>query len=118
MLAFRSIAFNIGFYLLTTVLAVGGLPTLLSQRWVIRLAQTWAGGTLWLLRGGGGLPVGVRGLENLPKGPLLIAAKHQSALETLALVPRFDDFAYILKRELLWIPLIGWYLSRSGMGDI
>ncbi|GJE46280.1 lysophospholipid acyltransferase family protein [Methylobacterium soli] len=115
MLALRSIAFNICFYLLTTVLAVGALPTLLSQRWVIRLAQTWAGATLWLLRVVGGLSVEFRGLEHVPPGPLLIAAKHQSALETLALVTRFDDFAYILKRELLWIPLIGWYLSRSGM---
>ncbi|WP_336487974.1 lysophospholipid acyltransferase family protein [Methylobacterium nigriterrae] len=115
MLALRSVAFNLCFYLLTTVLAVAGLPTLVSQRAVIRLAQTWAGATLWLLREVGGLDVEFRGLENVPEGPLLIAAKHQSALETLALVTKFDDFAYILKRELLWIPLIGWYLSRSGM---
>ncbi|AWN41061.1 lysophospholipid acyltransferase family protein [Methylobacterium durans] len=115
MLALRSLAFNICFYLFTTLLAVGGLPTLVSQRAVIRLAQAWAGGTLWLLRVVGGLRVEFRGLANIPKGPVLIAAKHQSALETLALVTMFDDFAYILKRELLWIPLIGWYLSRSGM---
>ncbi len=44
-----------------------------------------------------------------------MAAKHQSALETLALCTVLPNFAYILKKELLLIPLIGWYLSRSGM---
>ena len=92
-----------------------GLPTLVSRRAVIRLAQLWGRVTLWLLRVVGGITVEFRGVENIPPGPLLVAAKHQSALETLALVTAFPDFAYILKRELLWIPLIGWFLSRSGM---
>ncbi len=46
---------------------------------------------------------------------MLVAAKHQSALETLALVTVLDDFTYILKRELMWLPLFGWYLARSEM---
>lgn len=115
MLLVRSFAFNLAFYAATTVIAVGGMPTLVSRRAVIRLAQVWGRTTLWLLRVVGGIRVEFRGVENIPAGPLLVAAKHQSALETLALVTRFPDFAYILKRELLWIPLIGWYLSRSGM---
>ncbi|NEU10796.1 1-acyl-sn-glycerol-3-phosphate acyltransferase [Methylobacterium sp. BTF04] len=115
MLIVRSIAFNIAFYCVTTLIAVGGLPTLVSRRGVIRLAQMWGRITLWLLRVIGGITVEFRGLETIPPGAVLVAAKHQSALETLALVTVFPDFAYILKRELLWIPLIGWYLSRSGM---
>jgi 1-acyl-sn-glycerol-3-phosphate acyltransferase len=115
MLIVRSLAFNLAFYAVTTIIAVGGLPTLVSRRAVIRLAQVWGRVTLWLLRVVGGVTVEFRGVENIPPGPLLVAAKHQSALETLALVTAFPDFAYILKRELLWIPLIGWYLSRSGM---
>ncbi|KQP61770.1 acyl-phosphate glycerol 3-phosphate acyltransferase [Methylobacterium sp. Leaf399] len=115
MLLLRSLAFNCAFYLATTVIAVAGLPTLVSRRAVIRLAQVWGRTTLWLLRVVGGLTVEFRGLENRPAGACIVAAKHQSALETLALVTVFPDFAYILKRELLWIPLIGWYLSRSGM---
>lgn len=111
----RSIAFNLCFYLATTLIALGGLPTLVSRRAVIRLARVWGHTTLWLLRVVGGLTVEFRGLENRPTGACIVAAKHQSALETLALVTVFPDFAYILKRELLWIPLIGWYLSRSGM---
>lgn len=115
MLIVRSFAFNLAFYAATTLIAVGGLPTLVSRRAVIRLAQLWGRITLWLLRVVGGIKVEFRGVENIPPGPLLVAAKHQSALETLALVTAFPDFAYILKRELLWIPLIGWFLSRSGM---
>ena len=115
MLALRSLAFNLCFYAMTTVLAVVGLPTLVSGRSVLRLARTWGRITLWLLRVVAGTRVEFRGLENIPQGPLLVAAKHQSALETLALCTVLPDFAYILKRELLLIPLIGWYLSRSGM---
>ncbi|MCJ2065269.1 1-acyl-sn-glycerol-3-phosphate acyltransferase [Methylobacterium sp. J-088] len=115
MLALRSLAFNICFYALTTVLAVAGLPTLVSGRAVMRLAYLWGRITLWLLQTVAGTRVEFRGLDNIPPGPMLVAAKHQSALETLALCTVLPNFAYILKRELLFIPLIGWYLSRSGM---
>lgn len=115
MLLVRSIAFNIVFYLATTVIAIVGLPALLSERASIRVARVWARVSLWLLRVVGGVTVEFRGLHHRPPGALLVAAKHQSALETLALVTAFPDFAYILKRELLWIPLFGWFLSRSGM---
>lgn len=111
----RSVAFNAAFYLATTLIALGGLPAFVSRRAVKRLARFWGRTTLWLLRVIGGVEVEFRGLENRPPGPVLVAAKHQSALETLALLTVLPDFAYILKRELLWIPLIGWYLARSGM---
>ena len=115
MLALRSLAFNLCFYAATTLIAVGGLPTLVSRRWVLALARTWARLTLWLLRTIAGTAVEFRGLENVPPGPVLVAAKHQSALETLALCTVFPEFAYVLKRELLFIPLVGWYMSRAGM---
>ncbi|MGU3536541.1 lysophospholipid acyltransferase family protein [Methylobacterium sp. A54F] len=115
MLALRSAAFNVCFYLATTLIAAGGLPWLVTERGVLRVARVWGRASLWLLRVVGGLRVEFRGLENVPPGPLLVAAKHQSALETLALCTVFPDFAYILKRELLFIPLIGWYFSRGGM---
>jgi 1-acyl-sn-glycerol-3-phosphate acyltransferase len=115
MLTLRSLAFNLCFYVATTLLAVFGLPALASRAHVLRLARTWARLTLWLLRVCAGTHVDFRGLENIPTGPVLVAAKHQSALETLALCTLFPEFAYVLKRELLAIPLIGWYLSRGGM---
>ena len=54
-----------------------------------------------------------RGVENIPQGGVLIAAKHQSFLETFALLKYAPDFAIILKRQLTYIPLFGLYLIVS-----
>ena len=51
-----------------------------------------------------------RGLENLSERAVLIAPKHQSFLETFALLVHVKHFSYVLKRELTWIPFFGWYL--------
>ena len=52
-------------------------------------------------------------MENIPPGRLLIAAKHQSFLETFALLKYAPDFAIILKRQLTYVPLFGLYLIVS-----
>jgi 1-acyl-sn-glycerol-3-phosphate acyltransferase len=44
---------------------------------------------------------------------LIVAAKHQSMLETFALLLLFRDPTYIAKRELMWIPWFGWYLWKA-----
>src|SRR6202035_5901740 len=62
-----------------------------------------------------GVTFELRGLERIPLGPLLIAAKHQSLWETFALVPLFADPAFILKRELMWVPLWGWLARKAQM---
>jgi 1-acyl-sn-glycerol-3-phosphate acyltransferase len=54
----------------------------------------------------------VRGRENLPEGACLVAAKHQSAWDTFALLPLFDDPAVVLKDELKFIPLYGWFCLK------
>ena len=54
------------------------------------------------------------GLENLPAGPVIIACKHQSTWETLAFTLLFPDIAIVLKRELLFIPIVGWAMARAG----
>ncbi len=77
------------------------------------LARLWARSSLWLLDKICGAKVEFRGLEHLPKGACIIAAKHQSALETFAITTQMDDFTFVLKRELLAIPLFGWYLKRA-----
>ena len=114
MIVIRSIAFNILFYVNMTVLAFLGLPTLLMKRHAVQgLARLWARNSLWLLDKICGAKVEFRGLEHLPKGACIIAAKHQSALETFAITTQMDDFTFVLKRELLAIPLFGWYLKRA-----
>ena len=116
MILLRSILFNIAFYLYTTVAVFLIIPVfLLPHRigwWAVR---AWAKINLWLLRTIVGLDFEIRGRENIPQGGLLVASKHQSAWETFALIPLFENPTYIMKRELMWIPFFGWYAKRFGM---
>ena len=68
--------------------------------------------SVWLLRLICGTRMVVRGRENLPEGACLVAAKHQSAWDTFALLPLFDDPAVVLKDELKFIPLYGWFCLK------
>lgn len=114
MLVVRSILFNILFYLTLLLLMVLGLPTMLAgRRGVFALANLWRAASVWLLEAICDLRVEYRGLENIPPGAVLIAAKHQSFLETFALLKYAPDFAIILKRQLTYIPFFGLYLIVS-----
>ena len=116
MLIFRSIAFNVLFYANLVVQAIAALPTLIMPRAaILAVARFWARTNLWLLRSVCGITVEFRGFEKIPRGPLLVACKHQSLWETFALVLLLPDPAYIMKRELMWIPFFGWYTAKAGM---
>ena len=77
--------------------------------------RSYARTSLWLLRVVCGTKVEWRGVEKMPKAPCIVACKHQSAWETFALYAVLDDPIYILKRELMWIPLFGWYMWKAGL---
>src|SRR5271168_1455807 len=114
MLATRSLLFNALFYLNLLVLMVVGLPTMLfGRRAIFALARLWGAISVWLLEAICGLKLEYRGVENIPPGGILIAAKHQSFLETFALLKYAPDFAIILKRQLTFIPFFGLYLIVS-----
>lgn len=116
MQALRSLIFNTLFYLILIVCMVVGLPALLAGRkGVYFVARIWARSTLWLFDKICGVKYEVRGLNNLPEGGVIVAAKHQSFWETFALSLYLTDFTFILKRELTWLPLFGWYLKASQM---
>jgi len=115
-IALRSLVFNALFYLVLAIYLIVAIPTLLMpRRAIIALARHWARVNLALLRIVCGIAVDWRGLEKIPAGAILVAAKHQSAWETFALLTLFDDPTFILKRELLWIPFYGWYARHAGM---
>ncbi|HKK13857.1 MAG TPA: lysophospholipid acyltransferase family protein [Gammaproteobacteria bacterium] len=71
----------------------------------------WARFNLWALARICGLHYRVRGGEHIPPGNGIVLCKHQSAWETLALQRIFPPQVWVLKRELLWIPLFGWGLA-------
>jgi 1-acyl-sn-glycerol-3-phosphate acyltransferase len=111
MITLRSIAYNLAFYVNIIVLMIVGLPALIfGRRGVFALARLWGANSVWLLQAICNLKVEYRGLENIPDGGYILAVKHESFLETFALLRHARDFAIILKRQLLFIPLFGLYL--------
>jgi 1-acyl-sn-glycerol-3-phosphate acyltransferase len=112
----RSLIYNVLFYLLLAFWVIVGIPTFLMPRsGILSVARYWARSSIWLLRVICNIKVEYRGLEKIPKGPLIVASKHQSMWETFALLQFFDQPLFILKRELKWIPFFGWYLIKSNM---
>ena len=116
MLVVRSVVFNVLFYLSLIAYFFAAIPTLAMPRWgILAVARFWARSNLWLLRAVCGVKVEFRGVAKIPPGPLLVSCKHQSLWETFALLLILSDPAYIMKRELMWIPLFGWYAWKAGM---
>ncbi len=79
-----------------------------------KIAKLWAYSHLWFHNKIVGTRFDFRGLENIPddsKG-LIVASKHQSAWETYTLILFFSDAAYVLKKELTYIPLFGWLMAK------
>ncbi|WP_421725732.1 lysophospholipid acyltransferase family protein [Bauldia sp.] len=117
MLLLRSLAFNLAFYVATALLLiVGAVPFLLmKQKTGIDFARAWGRLCILLARWLAGIRLEIRGQENIPEGGAIVAAKHQSAYETFALLPPLSFPTFVLKRELTWIPLFGLYTITSGM---
>jgi 1-acyl-sn-glycerol-3-phosphate acyltransferase len=112
----RSIIFNVLFYLNLFAHCIAAIPTLLlPRRAIIEVIRVWARTSIWLLRIVCGITVEFRGREKISRGSLIVASKHQSLWETFALLLLFDDPAYILKRELIYIPFFGWYAWKARM---
>ena len=112
MLALRSFLFLVWFVGLTAVLGILCLPLLaLPRRGAARLGRFWCVATLWGLKAIAGL--GWRITGTVPRGPVLVAAKHMSMWDTLALHIALGDPGIVLKRELLRIPFYGWYLGKA-----
>jgi 1-acyl-sn-glycerol-3-phosphate acyltransferase len=115
-LLIRSLLFNALFYANLAIHMVVALPAfLLPYRVLLAFIRSYARTSLWLLRVVCGIKVEWRGVEKIPSGACIIACKHQSAWETFALYAVLRDPAYILKRELMWIPLFGWYTWKAGL---
>ena len=117
MVAIRSVIFNILFYLSLIIQMLVFTPVyfLLPRKKAYFIPKFWARTNLWLMRVICGTTFEIEGLENLPKGSFIFSPKHQSFWDTFAFLPYLDDPIYILKRELLWIPVFGWYVAKQRM---
>lgn len=109
MLFVRSLLFNI-FAWLTILL--GATLVLLTfwapQRFHWWVCVSWCRFATWSINFFCGIDVAVEGRENIPDEPCLIMLKHTSTFETFWHVTVFPQTAWVVKREMMWIPLIGW----------
>jgi len=117
MVYLRSGLFQIVFYItfIVQMILLAPIYFLLPRKTAYRIPKNWAWLNLWLADKIAGIHYTIEGIENLPKGGFIISAKHQSFWDTFALIPFLDDPVYILKRELLMIPLFGWYVAKQRM---
>ncbi|NML75894.1 1-acyl-sn-glycerol-3-phosphate acyltransferase [Rhizobium sp. S-51] len=117
MIILRSILFNTLFYanLILQMILLSPYYFLAPRKKAFVIPKNWARSNHWLMEKIVGTTFTVEGLENIPKGGYILAPKHQSLWDTYALLPWLDDPVYILKRELMWIPIFGWYVARQKM---
>ena len=113
---FRALLFNVAFYLNTIFQVLLWSPVLLlPRRHIWKAVHSWASVTHWLLRTICGTRVEIRHPERIPTGPAIVAPKHQSTWETYTLADLLNDPVFVFKRELVWIPIFGWYVAKARM---
>ena len=116
MIKFRSALLTIGFLVACAITCVVMIPLFAGpRRWVMAGIKVWARVVTWLAWAICGIKTEVRGREHLPQGAALIAGKHQSLFDTCAPFVFLPDICYVLKKELVTIPLFGWYTLKGGM---
>jgi 1-acyl-sn-glycerol-3-phosphate acyltransferase len=109
----RSIVFTLVFYVATFLfMALGAWLFIAPRSWAMAGLKLHGRTCVWLLGVICGTKFEVRGREKIPPGACLVVAKHQSAWDTFALVSLFRDPAIVLKDELKWIPLYGWFCLK------
>jgi 1-acyl-sn-glycerol-3-phosphate acyltransferase len=116
MIFFRSLIFNICFFLWAMLASALFAPLfLISPHAARKSGRPWALGALFLAKHICGITYEIRGREHMLAAPAIYASKHQSAWDTVIFLTLLHHPAYVLKRELLRIPLWGWYLWRMQM---
>jgi len=111
----RSILYGLWYYGVTALLAILYIPLLALPRKVLREGiKLWARLLIWGLRAIGGVRLEVRGLDKLPPGACLIAAKHQSMFDVIPAFAIMPDPLFVMKKELMRIPVFGWHNRKHG----
>ncbi|WP_411287490.1 lysophospholipid acyltransferase family protein [Phenylobacterium sp.] len=113
MTAVRSLVFVALFYLWSAFVVIVALPILAGPaRWSLRMFDIWASGIHVLLRVCCDVRVEIRGREHIPTGPALVAPKHQCMLDVFSQFTVLPRSAFVMKKELTWIPGFGWYAAK------
>ena len=109
----RSLIFNISIYVMMVVFAIIYFPmAIFSRAWAFRACHTYCRYVRWALRWMVGLKTEIRGTP--PTGTVVVAAKHQSFLDILLIFGAIPRGKFIMKRELMYAPILGQYALRIG----
>ena len=112
MILFRSILFALLAVLVTTVYGVVVIPvSIISHKLGYECARSWGLQIVRLAKYVCGIRYDIRGLESLPTTPSIVMAKHQSAWETVSMLAFLPRASWIIKRELVFVPVVGWSLA-------
>jgi len=114
MILLRSIIFVIWFYGTMLFWGLIYMPAVLlgHEKYIWHSMRGWGKSTIWGLRWIVGARVVFEGLENVPKGPALIASKHQATLDTVLPVLHVSEPVFVVKKELEKMPVFGFYMKR------
>lgn len=112
MIWIRSLLFQIFFFASVTLFSsLCFLSGVFPYQFRFQFARLWGKSMLWTGRVLCGLDYKIEGAENIPDEPSVILIKHSTVFETYAQLAIFPAQAWVVKRELLWIPIFGWGLA-------
>ncbi len=115
MTGLRSFAFDAFMAIATVVLGIILFPALADRRSARAATRMWARFMLFGLKTICGITYRVEGREQIPHSGAIVAGNHQSMWETIALLALLDRPAIVLKKELLQVPVYGWWAHRTGI---
>ena len=112
----RSLVFSACFYAWSAICAFAMIPLLICpRRWMMVGFNLWGRGIYVLLAVICGIRVEIRGRQHIPSGAALVAAKHQCMFDVFSQYVWLPDSAWVMKKELMWIPFLGWYSQKTRM---
>ena len=116
MIFFRSLIFNLLFFIMSIIIGLFFFPFLISASWSKSISHKWALITIYLLKMICKIEIDLdkKNLENYYNNQVLFAVRHESVLETILFLAYFPDIKYIVKRELLFVPFYGLFVWRCG----
>lgn len=110
----KSIIFNIIFYFSILIFGLIFLPTLASRKWTAKAVRFWAKLIILCLKKIFNISIIFKNNYVMKNEGALIAANHKSAFETIYFLAIYEKVIYVVKKELQYLPIYGWYAMRLG----
>ena len=109
----RSLIFNFQMYLVMAIMALAFAPlTFISRRWAFKAVHSYCHWVRWTAGWMVGLKSEIRG--EVPDFEAIVASKHQSFFDIIMIVSAVPEPKFIMKKEILWTPIVGFYGRRLG----